>query len=150
MWERTARRQLQNCHFPLPVIAHTIRFSHRRYTHSYGIKTKNPELLCEEKSYLYWNFAGRACPLLKILFLIPSRLSSNNKNTAVGKNTPLLCPPYPLSQGKTQHLVSLVKAPKNIHKNTQYSYMHKYNNLRQYKHNNKYNKLQPLFWLLGA
>lgn len=42
--------------------------------------------------------------------------------------------------------MSLVKAPKNILKNTQYSYMHKYNNLCKYKHNNKYNNLEPLFW----
>lgn len=51
------------------------------------LKQKAQNFCVKEKSYLYWNFAGRACPLLKILFLIPSQLGSNNKNTAVGKKT---------------------------------------------------------------
>lgn len=64
------------------------------------LKQETPNFCVKEKSYLYWNIAGRACSLLKILFLIPRRLSSKNKNTAVGKKYSPSLPSLPIITGE--------------------------------------------------
>lgn len=109
------------------------------------LKQQNAAPLCKEiKLFILEIFTQRLSSVENTGFNTKPTYSNNNKKTLLEKIPPFSLLPTNYHRG-TQNPVSLVKAPKNMRKNTRF--LRKQNN---HKCNKCFNNLHQLFWWLGA